>query len=65
MRTIALILFLLLASNVQANTASLDQAIFTQTAFCGDYGDDSRRTKRINKRRKRKCKRYAKRKFAG
>lgn len=65
MKSIALVLFLMLASGVQANTTNLDQANLTQTVLCGDYGDDSRRTKRINKRRKRKCKRFAKRKFAG
>jgi len=55
----------MLATGVQANTTNLDQTDLAQTIVCGDYGDDSRRTKRINKRRKRKCKRFAKRKFAG
>lgn len=65
MRSVALFLFLMLAAGVQANTTSLDQTEDVQAITCGDYGDDSRRTKRINKRRKRKCKRFAKRKFAG
>ena len=65
MRSIGFILFLLLATGVQANTTNLDQADLAKTIVCADYGDDSRRTKRINKRRKRKCKRFAKRKFAG
>ena len=65
MRSIALIMFLMVATGAQANTTGLDQTDLAQAIVCGDYGDGSRRTKRINKRRKRKCKRFAKRKFAG
>lgn len=65
MKIFALSLFVLLVTGVQAETFNNQTKEITQELNCGDYGDDTRRTKRINKRRKRKCKRFAKRKFAG
>lgn len=65
MKIFALSLFVLLGIGVQAETFNNQTKNITQELNCGDYGDDTRRTKRINKRRKRKCKRFAKRKFAG
>jgi hypothetical protein len=65
MRSFALIFFLMLGTGVQAKTTNLDLAVINTAVSCGDYGDDSRRTKRIKKRRKRKCKRFAKSKLAG
>lgn len=65
MKIFALSLFVLIGTGIHAEGLNNETQKQNAALNCGDYGDDTRRTKRINKRRKRKCKQFAKRKFAG
>lgn len=59
-----LISFSFLAS-AETNLTTTDKKVTVEMSMPGDRGKKSRRDKRVNKRRKRKCQQFGRRGFAG